>query len=121
MTEIADQRGPTVDPVVIAVVGELDMTREHEILDLVMSLDPAPETQVHIDMRDVTFVDSGGLNALLKANAYLDGRRCQLRLLNPQQQLVRIIDIVGLSGTLIVDLTDSEGPGSPNVEQPHSK
>jgi anti-anti-sigma factor len=100
-----------MESIIIAVVGELDMAREHELLNLVITLDPPAESTVHIDMSDVTFVDSGGLNALLKAKAYLDGRHCELRLLNPQQQLLRIIDLVGLGDSLVVDLTVSELPG----------
>ena len=122
MTEIADRRGRAMEPVIIAVVGELDMAREHEILNLVITLDLPPETTVHIDMSDVTFVDSGGLNALLKARAYLDGRRCELHLLNPQHQLLRIIDLVGLRDVLLVDLTVSEQPSEliPNVGETRS-
>jgi anti-anti-sigma factor len=92
-----------VDPFVISVVGELDMAREHEILNLVITLDPAPESTVHVDMSEVSFVDSGGINALLKAKAYLKGRHCELRIVNPQQQLIKIIDLVGLRDSLVVE------------------
>jgi anti-anti-sigma factor len=74
------------------VTGELDMVREAEILDLVKSVDIAPETTISIDMSEVTFVDSGGLRILLQAKLYLSDRGCALRLVNPQDQLVRVIE-----------------------------
>jgi anti-sigma B factor antagonist len=108
VTQMPAQRTSGVNPLVISVVGELDMSRESEIVNLVMTPDPAPGTTVHVDMSEVTFVDSAGLNALLKTKAYLQGRQCVLRLLNPQDQFLRVVDLVGLKESLPVDLTDGE-------------
>jgi anti-anti-sigma factor len=113
VTEICAQHTAGLDPVVISVVGELDISRESEIVNLVMTLDPAPETIVHVDMSEVTFVDSCGLNALLKTKAYLQGRQCVLLLLNPQQQFLRVVDLLGLNESLLIDLTDRGEPAEP--------
>jgi anti-anti-sigma factor len=82
------------------MVGELDMARESELLNLVMTLDPQPGTAIDIDMTGVSFVDSAGLRGLVKAKRYLDGRNCEVRLVEPQPQLVRIVNLVGLDHVL---------------------
>ncbi len=85
----------------IAIVGELDMARECELLGLVIALDPPPGATVELDTSEVTFVDSQGLNSILKARAYLHGRHCELILLRPQPQLLRLVELLGLTEVLI--------------------
>ncbi|MDQ1426490.1 MAG: anti-sigma factor antagonist [Acidimicrobiaceae bacterium] len=113
MTERPTSAESGADPVVIVIAGELDMAREPEIVSLLMSLDAAPETPIDMDMSEVTFVDSGGLRALLKANVYLANRGCDLRLVNPQDQLVRLIDLAGVHRFLTIGFRHADRPAEP--------
>jgi anti-anti-sigma factor len=88
--------------VTVPIAGEFDMAREVELVEVVIDLDLAASTVVRLDMSDVTFVDSAGLRGLLKAQAYVEGRGCRLELLRPNGQLVRIIEITGLTDAVVV-------------------
>jgi anti-anti-sigma regulatory factor len=89
------------EPFRIALVGEFDMARECELLTRVITLDPPPDTTVEVDASEVTFVDSWGLNGILRAQGYLHGRCCQLILRRPQPQLLRLLELVGLTDRLV--------------------
>ena len=91
-----------MSPVVVSIAGEIDMARDSELLELVMSVDAPPGSTVDVDLSHVTFVDSRGLRAIISAKAFLVGRECELRLLNPTRQLLKIIELVGLAGGLTV-------------------
>jgi hypothetical protein len=58
------------ESIVVSIVGELDMSRESELLNLVMTLDPPPSRTVVVDLREVTFVDSKGLDSMIKATTW---------------------------------------------------
>jgi anti-anti-sigma regulatory factor len=47
-------------PIVVSIAGELDMEREIELLELVMSVDAPTGATVDVDVSEVTFVDSSG-------------------------------------------------------------
>ena len=85
----------------IAVVGELDLARECELLNLVLTLELRPGTTIELDLSEVTFVDSYGLNSIIKADAYLRGIRCELILVRSQPQLLRLMELVGLAERLV--------------------
>ena len=87
---------------IVGLVGEFDMAREHELLDLVMTLSPTDGTAVDADMSEVTFVDSAGLHGVVTAKTYLDRHGCELRLLRPRHQRLRLIDLTGFDEILTV-------------------
>ena len=93
-----ERSGGTTDPVVV-VSGELDVSTSpllrEELSDL---LDQHPET-LTLEFRDVSFVDSSGLGALIGALRRLresDDSR-SLRILHPQPAVARVFEITGLA------------------------
>jgi anti-sigma B factor antagonist len=99
------------ESIVVSIVGELDMARESELLNLVMTLDPPPSTTVVVDLREVTFVDSKGLDSIIKAKVYLEGRGCDMALRQPPRQLLRLLEMLSLDQYLnVADRTDGERP-----------
>jgi anti-anti-sigma factor len=78
------------------------------LLDLVMALDPTSDTTVELDMSEVTFVDSQGLGAILRARSYLDARRCTLKVTRPQRQFLRLIELTGLAEVLPLEITTDD-------------
>lgn len=102
------------DALVIAMVGELDMAREGELLTILDALDPLPETLIDVDLGEVTFIDSSGLRGLLRAQAYLSGRRCRLRVRRPGRQFLKVVDLLGVTSMLtFVDSSDADTATEP--------
>jgi anti-anti-sigma factor len=111
------------DSIVVSIVGELDMARESELLNLVMTLDPPPATTVVVDLREVTFVDSKGVDSILRTKAYLAGRGCDMLLREPQRQVLRLLEMLSLdeyltvrngsNGELSGPARNGDGPGAP--------
>ncbi len=86
----------TDDATVVAVTGEID----HNSADpLIQALDPGSlggRTRVVIDMRQVTFMDSSGINVLLTAQRNLTPVDGWLRLAGVQESVLRTLQIVGV-------------------------
>jgi anti-anti-sigma factor len=79
------------------VSGSLDVPSAgslHEVLDL-LSREPG---DIILDLSGVTYMDSGGLRAVIQACMDL-GDRGELRLLNPSGQVRRLLDTTGVEGT----------------------
>lgn len=55
-----------------------------------------------MDLSGVDFVDSKGLDSILRAKAYLDGQCCPLRLVRPPKQFLRLLELAGLADVLTV-------------------
>lgn len=116
-------RGPTCEithvgreSISISLAGALDVAREYELLNLVVTLDFRPATRVELDLSDVTFADSAGVRSIVSTQAYLQGRRCQLQLLRPRRQLLEMIDVVGVSDVLTIV---EDEPGAPSSRVVH--
>ena len=85
-----------------ASLRRLPSHRENELIEIIVGLDLVPATTVLVDLSEVVFVDSSGLRGLLKTQVYLRGRGCELHLVRPCKQLLRLIDIVGFTDVLTV-------------------
>jgi len=74
--------------------GELDMATAPALAD---ALGPIADEcrQLTLDVKDLTFVDSSGIRALVELSARLDGSG-PLVLTNVSDALHRLLDIVGL-------------------------
>jgi anti-anti-sigma factor len=102
------------DAIVVSIAGEIDMAREGELLAVLEVLDPPPDTVIEVDLGEVSFMDSAGLRGLLRAQAYLSGRSCQLHVRRPSRQVVKVIELIGIRSMLtFVDGSDDGGDGSP--------
>jgi anti-anti-sigma factor len=88
--------------VTVPFAGELDTTRQAELLNAVIELDLPASTIVRLEMSRVTSIDRDGLRGMLAARAYLEGRGCVLELLRPNPELRRLLDITGLRELLTV-------------------
>ena len=84
--------------------GEYDVARvvelSHELIDPAVA---AGSPVVVADVSDVTFMDSSGLLALLKANAFLVSRGGRLRLCHLPRPITRLLAITDTLAILGVD------------------
>jgi anti-anti-sigma factor len=82
----------------IRLSGELDMSSAPE-LDLVLETAVEHGGAILVDLSELTFMDSTGINAFLKAALSLRGRGC-LVLHGEQDRVRRVLDLVGVNGSI---------------------
>ena len=82
----------------IRLSGELDLSSAPE-LDRVLETAVEHGGAVLVDLSELTFMDSTGINAFLKAALSLSGRGC-LVLHGEQDRVRRILDLVGADGSI---------------------
>jgi anti-sigma B factor antagonist len=95
------------DAIVFTVIGEVDMTTAPE---LAKALDAVPDTArlVVVDLGGVTFLDSSGLNALVRGRRELAASDVGFKVVVPAEGVVRrVIEITRLEDSLsLVDSLD---------------
>jgi anti-sigma B factor antagonist len=90
----------------LRVSGEIDMAVAPQLLDAILCFATTSDrSTVAVDIRDVTFMDSRGIAALVEANKRLDGIGCRLILENPQPTVARVIDVTGVGECLKIRIT----------------
>jgi len=96
------------DILVVEVVGEVDMATSPQ---LAQALEAAPDAirRVVVDLSEVSFLDSSGLNALVVARRSLAARDIDLRVVSPGDHVVRrVFEIAQLTDELgVVETFDS--------------
>jgi anti-sigma B factor antagonist len=84
----------------IAIVGELDVAGS-AILDRRLHEIEATGT-ISLDMSEITFIDSSGLRVIVQHHVRLDGGGGRLKIVNPSNQVRRLLEIAGLADHLDV-------------------
>jgi anti-anti-sigma factor len=80
------------------VRGELDLEAVRPLVDAVSAFfEAAPQTTLVIDLREVRFIDSSGVRALLLLHQ-VHGER--VRVGDVSEQVARVLEIAGLTGRL---------------------
>lgn len=102
----------------IRLAGELDMSTAPQLSE---ALDVAVEHggAILVDLSELTFMDSTGINALLRAAVSLRGRGC-LVLHGEQDRVRRLLDLIRLDGSIpnIHRVTHDIAPASQNGSRP---
>jgi anti-sigma B factor antagonist len=90
------------DVLVLAVTGEVDMATAPELARAI-GLVSDHARGVVVDFSDVTFLDSSGLNALVRGQRELAGREVSLSVVVPAgSPVLRIFEITQLTDSLAV-------------------
>jgi stage II sporulation protein AA (anti-sigma F factor antagonist) len=88
------------DAIVVAVFGEIDMVTAPELEQGVAGV-PSATRRVVVDLEHVTFLDSSGLNTLVRCSRELARRSIEFRLVSPAERAVRrVFEITALDGRL---------------------
>ena len=97
--------------VIASAVGEIDLATAPALVDSIESeLGRSAPGRVVIDLSEVRFLDSSGLNALVRLQRVLEERSIGMRLIIPSDRIVRqVFEITRLTAPLsVVDsLTDA--------------
>ncbi|MFG3547339.1 STAS domain-containing protein [Streptomyces sp. NPDC047725] len=92
---------------VVTLAGEVDLDGSGQLGDVLLScVRTAPGTVV--DLSEVGFLDSSGINVLISAHRAAEARGVRLRLAAPRRAVLRVLQLVGVD-TLI--------PCHPTVEE----
>ena len=87
------QIAPDSEGNVLRLSGELDIAGADALLEQVESVagrNGSPS--VHVDLAELTFIDSSGIRALITASRRIGGRK--MILLSPTPSVAKILDIV---------------------------
>jgi anti-sigma B factor antagonist len=91
----------------LKLVGELDVATAPELTKALLDL--SPHDTYTLDLSELTFVDSGGIRAILSLARSVNGNG-PLVLLNPTEGVSRVLEILGLdehSGIQVVRVATS--------------
>jgi anti-anti-sigma factor len=87
MFEVASGRND--DTVFITVSGELDYTHVDELDKQIRAAERSDARRIVVSLRDVTYMDSSGLNLLLQARVRMRVNPQRLRFLRSEHEAVR--------------------------------
>ena len=89
------------DTTTIAVSGELDIASADRLREAIRSAENGTTGWIVIDLKDLTFMDSTGLNALLEARRRPSLTGDRLRFIHSRHgQVKQLLSITGTSETL---------------------
>jgi anti-sigma B factor antagonist len=94
----------TAAEVVVKLAGEIDMStvqRLSKVVGDMLANEPPP--RVVLDLADVTFCDSQGLGTLVVLSRKATMAQSHLVLTNVGDFLIRVLDITGLRGALMIN------------------
>ena len=96
------------DVLTVDAEGEVDMSTAPRLLEIIDAVSDAARLVI-IDLTQVSFLDSSGLNALVKAQRRLGARGIALRIVSPSGHVVRrVFQIAHLEEELTIVETAGE-------------
>ena len=105
------------DTIRIAPRGELDMAAVPRFDEVVRACEQEPAVTIVVDLRDVTFMDSTGLHALLQARNRSLGNGHRLLFVQASTPVRKVFEITGVGSVLddhggtVIPLDLSRGGG----------
>ena len=94
-----DQATAAVSP-----TGDLDVSTSPKLLACIEELLSEGRSKITLDLREVTFIDSSGLGALVKAHKRA-GPSAELTIVEPRPHIHRAMEISGILRVLKVDVS----------------
>jgi len=87
---------------VVIVAGEIDLATVEELRESLDALDGRIVVDLAVvDLAAVSFIDAAGLGVFAGTRKRLRSRRGDLRLRAPQDQVRRVLEVVGLDDWII--------------------
>jgi len=85
----------------IRLTGEIDFANADQLADwLFNQIDRVPCERVHLDLRDVSLLDSSGIRTLVLTYRHAAGHGAKLCVVNPQPSVLRILRTTGVDELL---------------------
>jgi anti-anti-sigma factor len=86
----------------LLVKGEIDLGTAPQLQAEVSRLVEEGRRRVRVDLRDVTFMDSQGINVLARAHRRLSTEGAALTLVAPSEPVRRILEITGVDRVVTI-------------------
>ena len=102
------RRTPDGQTGIIASKGEIDLAGAPRLREALSDVLAAGCTQLVLDLREVTFIDSTGLGVIVGAGKKVAGLRGALRIVCDDERVLRVLAITGISRSLTVTSTPEE-------------
>jgi anti-anti-sigma factor len=80
----------------LRLVGELDIASAPALEATIEGICTASVRAITLDLRDLTFIDSSGLRAIISASKQCEKRASEFRLIPGQPQVQRLFELTGL-------------------------
>ena len=80
----------------LEVAGELDLATAPALLDRVRAAVAEHPAAIVLDLADLAFCDSSGINALIDAQTYAAGTGIPLRVVNARRVTRRALEVTGV-------------------------
>lgn len=93
---------------VLEAAGDLDMSTAPQLVSEVAELGSGGDVCVVVDVSQLTFIDSSGLNAIVVCGRELDARGGRLIVTAPSSHIARVFDVVALGKSVEVAATLDE-------------
>jgi len=84
----------------IAPIGELDIATAPQLEEAIGAATSEPVSELVLDLRELTFMDSTGLRALAQANLKAEQAGTALSIWRGSRQIERVLEISGLGPLL---------------------
>lgn len=111
--DLAIIRSVTPEGVLLSVAGELDLLTAPAFSARLDSEIAATDGAVVLDLSEVTFMSSVGIDALLKAREFV-GPRLRIRAIHPSVR--RVLELSSLLECFDIPSTDGDGPAADSRE-----
>lgn len=92
--EVMDHHGV----VLIGLAGELTAAQMPTVLEAVEAVLASRPRNVQLGLAGVTFMDSGGLQCLVRVRQRVAGARVPMQLLGPSRAVRRVLDVTNMAG-----------------------
>ncbi|WP_414930760.1 STAS domain-containing protein [Streptomyces sp. Je 1-369] len=93
---------------IVALHGEIDHAVKDEFSQALIPEDGGPPPRTVVDLSDVTFMDSSGINVFIAAHHTVKDAQGWLRIAAPRESVLRVIQLIGLDAVI---------PCHPTLEQ----
>lgn len=84
----------------VVLVGELDMASAPELPAVVSAICADEQRTIVLDLRQLTFIDSSGLQGLLNAHQDCRARGHDLRVIPGAENIQRVLELTGMNKML---------------------
>jgi anti-anti-sigma factor len=110
------------DRLVIGMEGELDVATVQRAFDVaIAALQASPDGRVDVDLSDVAFCDSTGMQMLLDLRQNASRRGGEVRLTNVSARVRRVFEIVGVTEALADPADDPFIVEHSHIEMTHER
>jgi anti-sigma B factor antagonist len=90
----------SAETVRVQVGGEIDMATVPALVEVLAAVIAERPSRIEVDLADVPFMDSTGVNALVRAHHRAASDGCRLCVTEPQHSVYRVLQMCGLLETL---------------------